>query len=390
MGSEPISHSFNCFDPPADGQTKEATMDSTGKTATASGAMDSTLYYKAVGSIAIYFATVISALVVCITRTRFSASNAIYILIAVSSLLTTWYYILSWFKKEYEAHGSNLDRFILESDLFVQAYAIVTNTLPKWWWSSQLLILTGTALTCWSVEGQSLRLETTTLNQQNKRSSPQQPTKSWTPTWWFVLLGFFGSMSVGGPLFLAQLDPTKKTRPHARTVPLFLALLILLGEVSVIATPFFPTMTTSFKYNLILTHAFFLVPSLLRFNPDAQKRFLTVSLPVLYFVLALIALVSHVMYTLPFVFSPIMQPSTLYRALWFNHCQTSISADLVFNNLLAAVYMFQSSRQLGKPHVAVILTLVMPILSVSTVLPLYLGWKERQSVVKETVKPKKA
>ncbi|KAI7824757.1 hypothetical protein BC939DRAFT_134214 [Gamsiella multidivaricata] len=350
MGSEPISHSFNCFDPPADGQTKEATMDSTGKTATASGAMDSTLYYKAVGSIAIYFATVISALVVCITRTRFSASNAIYILIAVSSLLTTWYYILSWFKKEYEAHGSNLDRFILESDLFVQAYAIVTNTLPKWWWSSQLLILTGTALTCWSVEGQSLRLETTTLNQQNKRSSPQQPTKSWTPTWWFVLLGFFGSMSVGGPLFLAQLDPTKKTRPHARTVPLFLALLILLGE----------------------------------------KRFLTVSLPVLYFVLALIALVSHVMYTLPFVFSPIMQPSTLYRALWFNHCQTSISADLVFNNLLAAVYMFQSSRQLGKPHVAVILTLVMPILSVSTVLPLYLGWKERQSVVKETVKPKKA
>ncbi|KAG0317862.1 asparagine-linked glycosylation protein [Dissophora globulifera] len=366
-------------------------------TASAAAAADSTLYYKAVGSIAIYFVTVISALVVCIARTRFSAQNAVYILIALSSLLTTWYYIISWFQKEYESFGSDFDRFLLESDLFVQAYAIVTNTLPKWWWSSQLLILTGTALTCWSVEGQSLRLE----NTEKKRASyaaaaaaapaaPAAKTKSWTPTRWFVLLGFFGSMSVGGPLFLAQLDPKPKTRPQARSVPTLLALLILAGEASVIATPLFKTMSTGFTYNLILTHALFLVPSLISFNPDTHKRFSTVSLPTLYSILALIAFVSHIMYTLPFVISPIMQPRVLYNALWFNHCQTSISADLVFNNILAAVYMIQSSRQLKKLRVGLVLSLVMPVLSVSTVLPLYLSWKERQSVDKQAAKVKDA
>ncbi|KAF9210080.1 hypothetical protein BGZ49_006837 [Haplosporangium sp. Z 27] len=92
-------------------------MGTRGTTATAAATTDPTLYYKAVGSIFVYFATVISALVICITRTRFSASNAIYILIAITSLFTTWYYILSFFQKEYEKLGSNLDRFILESDL---------------------------------------------------------------------------------------------------------------------------------------------------------------------------------------------------------------------------------------------------------------------------------
>lgn len=84
---------------------------------TPTGGDDSTLYYKAVGSIALYFTTVISALVICIARTRFTASNALYILIAVSSLFITWYYILSFFQKEYVTLGSDLNRFILESDL---------------------------------------------------------------------------------------------------------------------------------------------------------------------------------------------------------------------------------------------------------------------------------
>ncbi|KAG0039911.1 asparagine-linked glycosylation protein [Podila clonocystis] len=329
----------------------------------------SALYYKAVGSIVIYFTTVLSALAICIYRTRLSAHNALYCLIAVCSLFTTWFYIISWFQKEYVALGSDLDRFIVESDLFVQAYAIVTNTLPKWWWSSQLLILTGTALTCWSVEGQSLRL-----------AALKDKTKTWTPTWWFVLLGFFGSMSVGGPLFLAQLDSVPKKQAHVRSVPTLLALLILLGEVSVMATPFLPSMSKPFTINLILTHALFLVPSLMKFDPTNHKAWGTMSLPRLYFTLSLIALVSHTMYTMPFIFSPIMPFKALYRALWFNHCQTSISADLIFNNVLAALYMVQSSRKLKKVWIGVVLSLLMPILSVSTVLPLYLGWRERQLV----------
>ncbi|KAF9911026.1 hypothetical protein EC991_004898 [Linnemannia zychae] len=353
-------------------------------TTESSGQVDSTLYYKAVGSIALYFTTVISALVICIARTRFTASNAIYILIALSSLFITWYYILSFFQKEYITLGSDLNRFILESDLFVQAYAIVTNTLPKWWWSSQLLLLTGTALTCWSVEGQTLRLEKEALN--STKSASQKKSK-WTPTWWFVLLGFFGSMSVGGPLFLAQLDAAPKvTRSQTRTVPAFLAILILLGEVSVIATPFFQSMSREFTLNLIATHVLFLVPSLLTFNPENHsKGFLsTFSLPRLYFILSIIGLVSHLFYTAPFLLSPIMKPSILYRALWFNHCQTSISADMVLNNVLAAVFMIQSSKQLKKLSVGLMLTLALPILSVSTVLPLYLGWRERQLVVKKS------
>ncbi|KAF9127771.1 hypothetical protein BGW39_005631 [Mortierella sp. 14UC] len=354
----------------------------------AAGDFDSTLYYKAIGSIALYFTTVISALVICIARTRFSASNAIYILIALSSLFITWYYILSFFQKEYVTLGSDLNRFILESDLFVQAYAIVTNTLPKWWWSSQLLLLTGTALTCWSVEGQTLRLEKQALN---ATKSASQKKSKWTPTWWFVLLGFFGSMSVGGPLFLAQLDPAPKvTRSQTRTVPTFLAILILLGEVSVIATPFFPSMSHEFTLNLIATHILFLVPSLLTFNPETHSKSLsTFSLPRLYFILSLIGLGSHVFYTAPFLFSPIMKPSVLYNALWFNHCQTSISADMILNNVLAAVFMIQSSKQLKKLNVGFVLTLALPVLSVSTVLPLYLGWRERQLVVKKTGKDEK-
>ncbi|KAG0206080.1 hypothetical protein BGX28_002439 [Mortierella sp. GBA30] len=348
---------------------------------------DSTLYYKAIASIAIYFTTVISALLVCIARTRLSAGNALYVLIALVSLFTTWYYILSWFQKEYVALGSDLDRFILESDLFVQAYAIVTNTLPKWWWSSQLLLLTGTALTCWSVEGQTLREETQAANETNRNKSESK--QKWTPTWWFVLLGFFGSMSVGGPLFLAQLDPNPKKRTRVRSVPTILALLILLGEISVMATPFFESMSTRFKQNLILTHILFLVPSLITFNPEIHKGISTFSLPRLYFIMAIIGLVSHTMYSLPFFFSPIMKPVVLYRALWHNHCQTSISADMILNNVVAAVYMIQSSRQLKKLRMGLILTLVMPILSASTVLPLYLGWRERQLIVKDSDKGKK-
>jgi hypothetical membrane protein len=78
---------------------------------------ESTLYYKAVGSIAIYFTTVFAALIVCISRTRLTASNTLYVLIAFCSLFTTWFYIISWFQKEYEKLGSDLDRFIVESDL---------------------------------------------------------------------------------------------------------------------------------------------------------------------------------------------------------------------------------------------------------------------------------
>ncbi|KAK3848724.1 MAG: hypothetical protein J3R72DRAFT_518687 [Linnemannia gamsii] len=352
-------------------------------------AVDSTLYYKAVGSIALYFTTVISALVICIARTRFTASNAIYILIAVSSLFITWYYILSFFQKEYITLGSDLNRFILESDLFVQAYAIVTNTLPKWWWSSQLLLLTGTALTCWSVEGQTLRLEKESFNATKTAS---QKKAKWTPTWWFVLLGFFGSMSVGGPLFLAQLDPNPKaTRTQTRTVPFLLAALILLGEVSVIATPFLPSMSREFTLNLIATHFLFLVPSLLTFNPEhhAKGLFSTFSLPRLYFILSIIGLGSHMFYTAPFLFMPIMKPMVLYNALFFNHCQTSISADMILNNVLAAVFMIQSSKQLKKLNVGIALTLALPVLSVSTVLPLYLGWRERQLVVKKSIRDEK-
>ncbi|KAF9363019.1 asparagine-linked glycosylation protein [Mortierella sp. NVP85] len=347
----------------------------------------SELYYKAVGSIVIYFTTVITALVICIVRTRFTASNTLYILIALSSLFTTWYYILSWFKGEYEALGSDLDRFIIESDLFIKAYAIVTNTLPKWWWSSQLLVLTGTALTCWSVEGQSLRLQIASgAVEKRKRSSS---VRKWTPTWWFVLLGFFGSMSVGGPLFLAQLDPAPRSQSQVRTVPTILALLILLGEASVIATPYIPTMTAEFKYNLILTHALFLIPSLMTFNPETHKRFWTVRLPTLYFLLAAIALASHAVHSFPFLISPIIKKSELYNALWLNHCQTSISADLIFNNVLAAVYMLQSSYREKKLYVGIISTLAMPLLSVSTVLPLYLGWKEGLIVTKVSTRHKK-
>jgi hypothetical protein len=261
---------------------------------------------------------------------------------------------------------------------------MVTNTLPKWWWSSQLLILTGTALTCWSVEGQTTRRE---INEANKKSPN---SGKWTPTLWFVLLGFFGSMSVGGPLFLAQLDSAPKTRTESRTVPTLLALLILLGEASVIATPFFEPMSPAFTWNLVLTHALFLIPSILTFNPESTRRFSTFSLSSLYFILSIIAFISHITYSLPFFFSPVMKPITLYRALWFNHCQTSISADLVFNNILAAVYMNQSSRSMNRPHIGALLTFLMPIPSVSTVLPLYLGWKERQLTVKEAPKQKKS
>lgn len=92
-------------------------QDPDGRTMDAGAHTESTLYYKAVGSIAIYFTTVIAALIVCISRTRLSANNAFYVLIAICSLFTTWFYIISWFKKEYEKLGSDLDRFIIESDL---------------------------------------------------------------------------------------------------------------------------------------------------------------------------------------------------------------------------------------------------------------------------------
>ncbi|KAF9976587.1 hypothetical protein BGZ73_008258 [Actinomortierella ambigua] len=399
--------------------------------------MTSTLYYKAVASIAAYFTTVLSALFVCIFRTRFTASNAFYILIATVSLFTTWYYILSWFHVEYVALGSNLDRFILESDLFVKAYALVTDNLPKWWWSSQLLIGTGTLLTFWSVEGQSLRLQVEEHNHQNRTKSNFKK-RTWTPTWWFVLLGFFGSMSVGGPLFLAQLDSYEQdeqqqqpssssnnnrkrttTTCHARSVPGWLVVAIMLGEISVLLTPFFPTNDKRFTINLMLTHAFFLIPALFSFDPRLMRGGWSgrMTLPRLYILLALIALVSQFAYTLPFLtfghslsfshfldhlrngnfnklysslFSvssshlhshPALSIKDLYRALWDNHCQTSISADLMFNNLLAAIVMIRTSASLGKAKVGWILTAWMPLLSVSTVLPLFLAWKERQETV---------
>ncbi|KAF9160428.1 hypothetical protein DFQ26_005530 [Actinomortierella ambigua] len=393
--------------------------------------MASTLYYKAVASIAAYFTTVLSALFVCIYRTRLTASNAFYILIATASLFTTWYYILSWFHVEYVALGSNLDRFILESDLFVKAYALVTDNLSKWWWSSQLLIGTGTLLTFWSVEGQSLRLEVEEHNHQN-RTKTNFKKRTWTPTWWFVLLGFFGSMSVGGPLFLAQLDNQDRqqqqqqqqrssnnsikrttTTCHARSVPGWLVLTILLGEISVLLTPFFATTDKRFTINLMLTHAFFLIPALFSFDPRLTRGGWSgrMTLPRLYILLALIALVSQFAYTLPFLtfgnnvrFSnifesllhysglrdsssshlhaqPALSVKDLYWALWDNHCQTSISADLVFNNLLAAIVMVRTSTSMGKAAVGWILTAWMPLLSVSTVLPLFLAWKERQDTV---------
>jgi hypothetical protein len=108
-----------------------------------------------------YFASLfwgISTLLLNLNIEQASRPVRALLLLALASLGITWYFILSFVWKDYQAFASWQDWHANGGSFFFKAYESVVDSAPKWFWSSELLtwICVGTPYVV--LQGQRLRL----------------------------------------------------------------------------------------------------------------------------------------------------------------------------------------------------------------------------------------
>ena len=164
--------------------------------------------------------------------------------LAAAAGISTWYYIIRFFVWTFvEQAGSDWRTWIIHSDLFVQAYRMVSKSPLHWFWSSQLLIFT-----CGFVS-------------MLKCTGGRRP-------WTFALLGFLGAISVATALFLAdwlcrnttaQKSTQQTSTSDQQAVGPVLGFSILLALASITANTLLDITTYTYVFNLIFLHVILLV-----------------------------------------------------------------------------------------------------------------------------------
>jgi hypothetical protein len=266
----------------------------------------------------------------------------VFMLIALIAGLSTWYYIIRFFDWTFSTVASgSWQLWISESDLFIQAYRLVSKTPQHWFWSSQLLIATCAFVSILKSAGG-------------------------RPAWRFALLGFLGAISVAFALFLADwvcreqisksgIDSTLSTNMSdvgpspLHTIGPVLGFSIILAMASIVLSPLLSTSSLAYIVNLIFLHIILLIalmpePKRLGIKKTQLPQWLgSVAIFALLYLLLQIGRI--------FVTSSAAELNsfgqTLVAAIFENDCQTSITLDLFF--VLGSAAAFFAYRT-AEPH----------------------------------------
>lgn len=266
-------------------------------------------------------------------RSRALRFGTLLLALATLAGISTWYYIIRFFAWTFfDQAGGNWQIWISQSDLFIQAYRMVSKTPQHWFWSSQLLVLTCGFVSVLKCAG-------------TRRA------------WVFALLGFLGAISVASAIFLADWiarnavdrNENEVSKETGRCqVGLVLGLSILLAFASIVANSLLDIIGPAYVFNLLFMHIILLVALI----PEPRQT-LVRPIPLSSWLKAIsMCSLLYGFVQLLIIYKTSAQPGlsdiaqSLTNVIFENVCQTSITLDLFF--LLGAVAVFGFYTHLDK------------------------------------------
>lgn len=300
-------------------------------------------------------------------------SSLIFVALAALAGISTWYYIGGFFKETFLLEGQgNWLLWAEKSDLFVQAYRLVSLSQWQWFWSSQLL------MAACSFVGFLLK--------SGRKDA-----------WAFILLGFLGAISVSMALFfsdqiarraLSRLcgakDQVNRTMVEDSQLHRLVFVPIIAGLLSIMANSWIPLTSPFYIPNLIFLHVILFVPavvdtSLIGKSPQSWRSFWLVTAIIVamymtyqWVVIAWTALNQGLYQTGKQIFS----------AVFANNCQISITLDLFYVTVsiilgvawtLASRYRVSVRQRATLVLSMMVLLALVPVLSVSLAFPLLMA-----------------
>ncbi|CAD6579066.1 MAG: hypothetical protein CYPHOPRED_000792 [Cyphobasidiales sp. Tagirdzhanova-0007] len=194
-------------------------------------------------------------------------TSLLFLMIALSALLTTWYYMFRFLHRSYQdakmlavaPADYDTTNWLEETSLFKQAWEYVCATSERWWFSSQLCTFTTGV---WTVF---LFAEGTPLHLTSRRPDLRKTA------WEYMILGQIVAISFSSSLFLALLaspipsstfsPPSPGKSPSVAACPpsRLLYITVILSLLTVYYIPF-SVGTSNFLLNLLVMHAIILFP----------------------------------------------------------------------------------------------------------------------------------
>ncbi|EAL18406.1 hypothetical protein CNBJ3290 [Cryptococcus deneoformans B-3501A] len=254
---------------------------------------------------------------------------------ALGALLCTWYFMIqfmSWSYQDFAVYNSpsTVGQWLANTGLFEQAWSIVCNGPGNWWWSSWICTWT-VAFTAivWFESGR----------------------RGITYPYAYMLLGQLVAMSVATSLFLVALSLHPRIHPSPRTIPLYIALPLVMAFVPIYFLPQDVGTGRFMKMLLWLHGALFLVLT----SPPASGEDVAsrkgVSPSFLNTVFIALAGVIHIPATIRLITAiPTGQSLTsyLYTTLFSHPAQSSISLDVVWVFLILSIWSVLSGSSLSR------------------------------------------
>jgi len=267
-----------------------------------------------------------------ITRNVGNPQTLLYAVLALFSFAHTWYYMfkfLSWSFHNYERSAHVLEQQLLQrvinwlmnTELFEQAWYAVCQHTANWWWSEQLCIFTVGAWTIFlATEGWIYQVK---------------------HVWAYMLLGQLVAISVASNLFYLALtvapSPPRARLLSVNTLPPLLWISVLLSLGTVGLSPY--TSEQTFLLNLLTMHILIFIP-FLPLNRLHLFTSLFVKKRLVLWAVASCALVLRVRTILAFFSSLQTQPTTLSTwsnfytvakdTLYSHPAQSSIGWDVIW------------------------------------------------------------
>lgn len=274
-----------------------------------------------------------------------------------------------------------------EHDVFVQAYAEVTDTVIGWASSCQLLLFVLSGCTF-------LHLECSRLNLGASVAVC------------YVCVGFLGAISLAFPLLFADLCVTslrEKQRKGSASTPkvvnvtpaLLVCNIVAVCAVILLQLSLETRRSTVYTYALLLVHFILALPCFMGrpkvveqasgSSSDAMGHRLSVIMT--YVLIGGMSLSLHVRN----VFEALILidkegwsvPEAIFQGVFKSDCQLSISYDVIFTSIAAMGYMLWMDRRLG-----IVAALATPAMSIASTFPFFLAMRE-MAYLKQDMEAKK-
>jgi len=288
-------------------------------------------------------------------------SHLIVVACSLLAWLVTWRLIFAFFIEFANRYSNDQE----SPNMFVEAYAMVTDNFKGWIWSSQLLL--------WVVPGIIFLYV-----ESKRRSISSTLAMAW------ISSAFLGAVSLGFPLAFSHLNLSSCSfQKNVSGLELFMLVIVsvcALWSVHVMPISLMESRRDEFTFALIVLHLILVVPFLLRGlvgmgkNNNNNNNSVTEKLPSLALTLSdfnsrfgpgvLFFLVGIACFTLHKINLNRAQDPDVWNLIftdhepWRNSCQSSIDFDVLFTSLLTALLMVFEMRGSGAFGLRTLISLV--------------------------------